>query len=70
MRILGYPLLIWLGLLAAVFIFAAVTAVYLGRKHKPIARGRWHQKLARIGVFFAFWHVLLAILQVFFFIYI
>lgn len=50
MLIFGYPLIIWLGLLAAIFIFAAVTAVYLGRKHTRIARGRWHQKLARIGV--------------------
>ncbi len=70
MFIFGYRLIIWTGLLAAVFIFPAVAAVYLGRRYRQITRGRWHQKLARIGMIFAFLHVVLAVLQVFFFIYI
>lgn len=70
MFIFGYSLLVWLGLLTAVFIGAAVSAVYLGRRYKKILRGRWHHKLALIGVFFGTFHVVLAILQVFFHIYI
>ena len=66
MLILGYPLIIWLGLFAALFIFAAVAAVYLGRRHRWMIKGRWHHRLALIGAFLAAGHVILAILQVFF----
>ena len=69
MLIFGYPLIIWAGLFAALFIFAAVTAVYLGRRHRHIIKGRWHHRLALIGVFFTVTHVILAILQVFFDVY-
>lgn len=70
MFILGYSLLVWLGLLTAIFIGSAVCAVYLGRRYKKILRGRWHHKLALTGVFFGVFHVVLAILQVFFNIFI
>ncbi len=66
MLIFGQSLLVWFGLLAAVLLKAALAAVYLGRRHKKIARGRWHHKLALAAVFFAALHVVLAVLQVFF----
>lgn len=66
MLILGYHLLVWLGVLAALFIGTAVAAVYLGRRYKKILRGRWHHRLALLGVFFGLLHVVLAVLQVFF----
>ena len=69
MILIGQPIFIWFGLLAAIFIFPAVAAVYLGRKYKTIARAQWHQKLARIGVIFLFVHATLAVLRVFFSIY-
>lgn len=70
MFIFGYRILIWIGLLAALFIFSAVAAVYLGRRHKWIIKGRWHHRLALVGTLFAVTHVILAIMQVFFDIYI
>ncbi|EEG76701.1 hypothetical protein [Dethiobacter alkaliphilus] len=66
MFIFGYRLMVWIGLLAALFIFAAVAAVYLGRRHKWLLKGRWHHRLALAGAFFAAIHVVLAVLQVFF----
>ena len=69
MLIFGYRLIIWVGLFAALFIFAAVAAVYLGRRHRWMIKGRWHHRLALIGVVFAVVHIILAVLQVFFTIY-
>ncbi len=66
MLILGQSLLVWLGVLAAKLLAAAVAAVYLGRRYKKIARGRWHHKLALAAVLIAALHVVLAVLQVFF----
>lgn len=70
MNIFGYRLIIWLGLLAASFIFAAVIAVYFGRRHRWLLKGRWHHRLALLGTAFTVAHVVLAILQVFFNIFI
>jgi len=65
----GESLLVWLGVLAALFLKAAVAAVYLGRRNKKIARGRWHHKLALAAVSITALHVVLAVLQVFFNVY-
>lgn len=70
MFILGYRLIVWIGLLAAIFIFSAVAAVYMGRKHRWILKGRYHHRLALTGALFAAIHVVLAILQVFFSIFV
>lgn len=70
MFIFGYRIVIWVGLIAALFIFSAVAAVYLGRKHKWLIKGRWHHRLAVKGTIFAAIHVVLAVLQVFFGIFI
>jgi hypothetical protein len=70
MFIFGYRLIVWIGLLASIFIFGAVAAVYLGRRHRWLIKGRWHHRLALTGTVFAVIHVILAILQVFFEIYI
>ena len=68
MLIFGYRMIVWIGLLAALFIFSAVAAVFLGKKRKWLIKGRWHHRLALVGTVFAVIHVILAILQVFFFI--
>jgi hypothetical protein len=68
--IFGYQILTWVGLFAALFIFSAVTAVFMGKRHRWLIKGRWHHRFALIGTFFAVIHVILAVLQVFFRIYI
>ncbi|MCR3922586.1 MAG: hypothetical protein NUK65_08750 [Firmicutes bacterium] len=70
MILFGQPIFIWFGMLAFLFIISAVSAVYLGRKYKQIARGRWHQKLARFGVGFMLIHAVLAFMRIFLNIYI
>lgn len=67
--IFGFRMIIWFGLLAALLIFAAVAAVYFGKRHRWLLKARWHHRLATWGTIFAAVHVVLAIMQVFFKIY-
>jgi hypothetical protein len=64
--IFGLTVLVWSGIFAAMFYAAALAAVYLQRKYKKIARGRWHHRLAIIGSSIVLVHIILAVLQRFF----
>lgn len=64
--IFNLSILLLNGIFAALFIGAALIAVFLQRKYKQIARGRWHHRLAIIGSCFALIHIVLAVLQRFF----
>ncbi|MCW3489426.1 hypothetical protein [Dethiobacter alkaliphilus] len=64
--IFGQTMLMWTGILAALFIGSALAAVFLGRKYKRIVRGRWHHRLGLTGSGFALIHAVLAILQSYF----
>ena len=64
MKILGQFLFAWLGLIAVLLIIAAVVAVKMQGKVKAF-RGL-HQKIAPFAVIFALIHAILAIMAVFF----
>ncbi|MBS4008439.1 MAG: hypothetical protein KGZ45_08460 [Clostridium sp.] len=66
LMVFNLSMLLLNGIFAALFIGAALAAVFLQRKYKKIARGRWHHRLAIIGSWFAFIHIVLAVLQRFF----
>jgi len=66
--ILGKGLIVWTGLIGMLFLFLAVLAVKLQRKVKKLIG--WHQKLAPVAVLFALIHFVLAIMGVFFGVYV
>lgn len=64
MKILGQFLFVWLGLIAALLMIIAVIAVKMQGKVKSF-RGM-HQKIAPFAVIFALIHLVLAVMAIFF----